>query len=621
MVPRRKPMKRSPANGGLTRRLYPTALFPMTDSSMEALAASQSSCEEGERPSAPQPDKARAWLAAAACSAYSFFTWLPVVCSAVLYAGYMDQFPNVPRRDASWPFTIMLVVINVGGVCYAISLQWLSERFLLIVAAILCTGSLFMSSFTHDILELVVLLGIFYGLGVAATSIVPTVLMVNHFDKYRATALALISGSVDVSGMLTPSLVQLFIDKYAFSGCLLLLGALSLNLFVACVFLKRPERHRPADEAVGNEQQNEIDTSRMEGSQTTLSAEAVTSLKRPITGRGDHSPLEECTTNAVKLQHSRGDVRTWLKNSVSLAMVHARPSKSSPGDNARDAEVQDDMHRPDTVKMMKQPSSLDLYTQFNETSEIGQLDSPGYKFGEAVIQLEKLTKSQEAEESGDVLEEASVVCERPSTSSAASRASGFVHKLWAVSTGYTWMVCLSKGAANFSSYTFSLVVVDYAHDSGVLGQKAALLPALFSLGCLIATLLTGPAVDRKWISKYAAMMLSCVVQAGALVASSAWRTFPVLAICSFLTGVGRGVRCFLFPVLISERCSLDDLPAALSLMNCACSIALFLRTPLIGFVRDSSGSYATLLLGLAAVNIFQLIVWLTYNTITKLHRS
>ncbi|KAL3189002.1 hypothetical protein MRX96_003148 [Rhipicephalus microplus] len=88
---------------------------------------------------------------------------------------------------------------------------------------------------------------------------------------------------------------------------------------------------------------------------------------------------------------------------------------------------------------------------------------------------------------------------------------GFIHKFRVVSTAYIWMVCMSKGASNFSSYTFSLVIVDYAHESGVLGQRAALMPALFSLGCLVATLMTGPAVDRSYISKYSVMMLSCVI--------------------------------------------------------------------------------------------------------------
>ncbi|KAL1436436.1 hypothetical protein MTO96_049670 [Rhipicephalus appendiculatus] len=286
-------MRLKRANGGMTRGLFVSDLFRMSGSSMEALAASRSSRSsiEERRPRSrhPRVDTARSWLAAAACSGYSFFTWLPVVCSAVLYAGYMDQYPDVARRDASWPFTIMLVVINVGGILYAVSLEWFTERALLILAAILCAGSLVVSSFTHEILELVVLLGVVYGMGVASTSIVPTVLMVHHFDKYRATALAIVSGSVDVSGMMTPSLVQLFIDKYGFSGCLLLLGGLTLNLFIACIFLKRPEEC--ADKTTGEvaaDEHMEGDTAK--ALNETTSTTGGLEPKQPGSGRGDHSP-------------------------------------------------------------------------------------------------------------------------------------------------------------------------------------------------------------------------------------------------------------------------------------------------------------------------------------------
>ncbi|EEC18976.1 hypothetical protein IscW_ISCW014383 [Ixodes scapularis] len=205
-------------------------------------------CSE-EQPWPPGADSGRAWMVAAACSWFSFFTWLPVVCSAVLYVAYMNQNPDVPRWEASWPFTIMLVVINAGGVVYAVASEWLTERSLLFVAAALCAGSLAISSFVHNIVTLVLFLGIVY---------------------------------VSDSGI----------------------------------------------------------------------------------------------------------------------------SKT-----------------------------------------------------------------------------------------------GFLQKLRSVSSVYTWTVCVSKGASNFSSYTFALVAVDYAHDVGVLGQKAALLPALFSSGCLVATLVTGPAVDRNLVSR------------------------------------------------------------------------------------------------------------------------
>lgn len=608
-------MRLKRANGGMTRGLLVSDLFRMSGSSMEPLAASRSSrssIEERTRSGHPRVDSARSWLAAAACSGYSFFTWLPVVCSAVLYAGYMDQYPDVARRDASWPFTIMLVVINVGGILYAVSLEWFTERALLILAAILCAGSLVVSSFTHDILELVVLLGVVYGMGVASTSIVPTVLMVYHFDKYRATALAIVSGSVDVSGMMTPSLVQLFIDKYGFSGCLLLLGGLSLNLFIACIFLKRPEKcadHTTEDSAADK---------CMEGD-TTKAPKKITSTaeglepKKPGSGRGDHSPKAGGTVIPA-WQQSRGDVRAWLRNTVSLAMVHARPSQNRHGDSARDIEEAPAKTARANAGIVNRVSSFKLYTKFNETADSAEIT--GLKSDREVVRLEKAARSPEIEESNEVSPQADVGDQEKSKGTAMGTF-GFIHKLRAVSTAYIWMVCLSKGASNFSSYTFSLVIVDYAHESGVLGQKAALMPALFSLGCLVATLTTGPAVDRSWVSKYSAMMLSCVIQTCALIASSVWKSFPVLALCAFLGGVGRGVRCFLFPVLISDRCSLNDLPAALSIMNAACSVALFLRTPVIGFMRDSSGTYATLLMCLAGINLFQLVVWFIYATVAK----
>lgn len=588
----------------------------MSSSSMEALAASRSSrshCEERRpRSGHPQMDTGRSWLAAAACSGYSFFTWLPVVCSSVLYAGYMDQYPEVARRDASWPFTIMLVAINVGGILYAVSLEWSTERALMILAAILCAGSLVISSFTHDILKLVVLLGVVYGMGVASTSIVPTVLIIHHFDKYRATALAIVSGSVDISGMMTPSLVQFFIEKYGFSGCLLLLGGLSFNLFIACIFLKRPESRAdnvtiesPADKRTQGDISNALN-------ETPSTIDGLES-KQPGSGRGDHSSNAGATDTPV-WQHSRGDVRTWLRNTVSLAMVHARPLKKRYSDNARDMEGAHSKTTCANAGVVNRMSSLKLYTKFNETGESVELTA--LKSDREVIQLEKATTSPDIEELNEISNEAAV-CHEERGNGAMSGTIGFIHKLRAVSTAYIWMVCISKGASNFSSYTFSLVIVDYAHESGVLGQRAALMPALFSLGCLVATLTTGPAVDRSYISKYSVMMLSCVIQTCALIASSVWKSFPVLATCAFLGGVGRGVRCFLFPVLLSDRCSLNDLPAALSIMNAVCSVALFLRTPVIGFMRDSSGTYATLLMCLAGVNVFQLVAWFIYATMAK----
>ncbi|CAN7990082.1 unnamed protein product, partial [Ixodes pacificus] len=528
-------------------------------------------------------------MVAAACSWFSFFTWLPVVCSAVLYVAYMNQNPDVPRRDASWPFTIMLVVINIGGVVYAVASEWLTERSLLFVAAALCAVSLAISSFVHDIVTLVLFLGIVYGLGVASTSIVPTILLLQHFGKYRATALALISGSVDISGMVTPSLVQLLVDRYNFSGCLLIMAGLSLNLFIACIFLRRPSWIEDKNDPHHTTASERLLTSGIDGTDMILKADSHTSTKIPAEDinreRGDDGPPLRTTKAPHKL--NEGILRSWFRSTVSLATVH-RGSATTSVDGAAKFGSQNMLHRKRDFNSHGSTLELDTGSLIAERSS---------QLGDAMVVKSKTETRLEAPSQGDVarpdkrttpdeIEERGFLKDTTGSSLTVSDGgiskTGFLQKLRSVSSVYTWTVCVSKGASNFSSYTFALVAVDYAHDVGVLGQKAALLPALFSSGCLVATLVTGPAVDRSLVSRHSALMVSFVVQAGALISVSTIRSFLVLALGSFLVGLGRGVRCFLFPVLVSDHCRLDDMPAALSIMNAVCSAVLFLRTPLIG---------------------------------------
>ncbi|KAM7282388.1 WD repeat-containing protein 62 isoform X1 [Ixodes scapularis] len=405
----------------------------------------------------------------------------------------------------------------------------------------------------------------------------------------KATALALISGSVDISGMVTPSLVQLLVDRYNFSGCLLIMAGLSLNLFIACIFLRRPSWIEDRDDLHTTITLERSLTSGIDGTGMILKADSHTSAKIPAEDinrrRGDDgSPLR--TTKAPhKLKE--GILRSWFGGTVSLATV-PRGSATRSVDGVAKFGSQRMLHRKGDFDCHGSTLELDTGSLIAERSN---------QLGDAAVVKSKTETRLEAPSQGDVarpdkratpdeIEERGFLNDTTESSLTVSDSgiskTGFLQKLRSVSSVYTWTVCVSKGASNFSSYTFALVAIDYAHDVGVLGQKAALLPALFSSGCLVATLVTGPAVDRNLVSRHSALMVSFVVQAGALISVSTIRSFLVLALGSFLVGLGRGVRCFLFPVLVSNHCRLDDMPAALSIMNAVCSVVLFLRTPLIG---------------------------------------
>lgn len=346
----------------------------------------------------------------------------------------------------------------------------------------------------------------------ASTSIVPTVLIMEHFNKYRATALGLVSGSVDISGMLTPSLVQFFLDKYGFSGCLLLLGGLSLNLFIACIFMKRPPKEDDSSitgvlDTIAGSQLPDCDTH----GETSKSLSARAGITGNNKGERGDVKQDRKDSPAPTKHKSIGDVRLWIRNTVSLAMVHGkRSSKSgdSPGKMPRD------VRRAKVIKedeLRSHVSSVELYAKrLVSNHNAGDLKSEGREGnGEISYAAANLSNRRTGTKIAQGMKEKN--SSRTSDNEVRSIApGGFLEKLRSVSNPYIWTVCTSKGAANFSSYTFGLVLVDYAHDVGVLGQRAALLPALFSSGCLVATLMTGPAVDRKWITRYAFLM-SCPV--------------------------------------------------------------------------------------------------------------
>lgn len=545
------------------------------------------------------PDGSLAWQVTAACSWFSFFAWLPVVCSPVLYAGYLDQFPSVPRRSASWPFTVMMAVINLGGVFYAIGAEWLSEQRLTLLAAVLCSGSLIVVSFANNVLLLVIFLGIAYGLGVASTSIIPTVLVIQHFTRYRATALGIVSGSIDISGMSTPSLTQLLIDIYGFSGCILILGALSFNLFIACFFLKR------APWVKKDERNNKCDSIRRTHNLNADSPISYRDLRlKELANESSTGDLHKGNAMTSDLQQgSRGDVR--IENSKAA-------HKCSNDDEIR-CWVQDDDGKLTETSRPSNVGNAENATA-NSSSETTIIPTSGAEFRDAW--QSSITTEGEGTMQKNILPSLSLQMESRLASSKDvwnySHLMNFLERLRSASSAYLWAVCITKGASNLCSYTFSLILVDYAHDAGVRAYRAATLPAIFSVGCLCGTLLTGPAVDRTWISKHSALTFSFVVQGVALVTVSWWDAYPLLGTGSFFVGFGRGIRCFLFPVLISDRCALRDLPVAFSIMNAVCSVALFLRTPVLGLLRDRSGSYATLLLTLATINVVQLALWLCH---------
>lgn len=416
------------------------------------------------------PDSRRAWYLGIFCTAYGFFGWVGLSSTPVLYVGLI-QYSGASREAASQPFTAMMCAYFTGSILYGALAQWFNEQKLLFCAAVIMSSTLFASYFIVDVKILTVVLGIGHGLGVASVGVVVSALLSQYFVKYRATAFALMSVTLSMTGVVFPPVAAYFVAQYGFSTSLLLLGALSLHLFLCCLPLgPQPWQKEPPPVVA------------------TLGA---TVQHRPVPGNAD------------------GHIEVSIR--------------------------------------CKQNTRKDT---------------------------------------------------------------GIFQKVRPFLRGVFPIVCTTNACGCFAIFTYTLTIMDFAHDCGFRGYQAAMLMTAMSIGWALASVSLAPAVDAGLTTKETVIFTSFVVQAVGF-ALMAWlgHLYGWLVTASVLVGWGQGSRGFLLFVFVPERFTKNQVPVAFALMSLSCTVPFLVRAPIIGYVRDTLGSYVMLMVGLTVMEVALAVCW------------
>uniref|UniRef100_A0A8C5IBV0 Monocarboxylate transporter 9 n=1 Tax=Junco hyemalis TaxID=40217 RepID=A0A8C5IBV0_JUNHY len=128
--------------------------------------------------------------------------------------------------------------LTEGPVC-SICVSSFGARPVAIFSGFMVAGGLMMSSFAPNIYFLYVSYGIVVGLGCGLLYTATVTITCQYFDKRRGLALGLISTGSSVGLFIYAALQRELIELYGLDGCLLIVGALSLNI-LACGSLMRP---------------------------------------------------------------------------------------------------------------------------------------------------------------------------------------------------------------------------------------------------------------------------------------------------------------------------------------------------------------------------------------------
>ncbi|KAF4084417.1 hypothetical protein AMELA_G00128300 [Ameiurus melas] len=108
-----------------------------------------------------------------------------------------------------------------------------------IFSGVMVAGGLMLSAFAPNIIFLIFSYGIVVGLGCGLVCAATLTITCQYFDKRRGLALGIVTTGTSVGGFIYASIQNKLIEQYGLDGCLLIVGAMALNL-IPCAGSMRP---------------------------------------------------------------------------------------------------------------------------------------------------------------------------------------------------------------------------------------------------------------------------------------------------------------------------------------------------------------------------------------------
>ncbi|CRK86960.1 CLUMA_CG000776, isoform A [Clunio marinus] len=205
------------------------------------------------------PDGGYAWLVL--CGAMLINILIPggaIKSFGILFVEFLEQMDASPTA-ASWiPALCYFLYSSLGPLSSILSVKY-SYRTVTLLGAGFCSAGMILTHWATSIEYLYISYGVFVGIG-AGLSFPPTVYIVtSYFTSKRGLANGLcISGSA-LGSILLPPLLRVLLDHYGYRGACLIMGAITLNCFIAAIYYDPVEMHMKKVKIEKSDEQDDDD--------------------------------------------------------------------------------------------------------------------------------------------------------------------------------------------------------------------------------------------------------------------------------------------------------------------------------------------------------------------------
>ncbi|KAM9336983.1 monocarboxylate transporter 9-like [Symphorus nematophorus] len=156
----------------------------------------------------------------------------------VLYPEWLLAFGEGKAKTACVGSVVTGVGLVVGPVCSLCVVNF-GARPIAVFSGVMVAGGLILSAFAPNVPFLIFSYGLVVGVGIGLLYAATVTITCLYFDRRRGLALGIMSTGTSAGGFLYATLQTELIELFGLEGCLLIVGALALNV-VACAGPMRP---------------------------------------------------------------------------------------------------------------------------------------------------------------------------------------------------------------------------------------------------------------------------------------------------------------------------------------------------------------------------------------------
>ncbi|XP_052058189.1 monocarboxylate transporter 3-like [Mytilus californianus] len=502
-------------------------------------------------------DRGWAWIVLAACFLRSFMVIGINKAFGMFFVEYIEAFES----NAS----TVSVIISTQQIMFSLSSfliltfgnRFFTFRPIIILGSVLMAAGYFLNAYAPNVQFLFLSQGVLFGIGQAAASGPSVVVLNSYFDKRRGLANSLANSGGSLGGLLLPLIIQALLETYGLQGAQIVISGMLLNIVVSGALL-RPMTNNVPQEKLNLEVKVE---------------------EEDETKNGNHIKIN---LNQEDLSLSADDIRSKLYKSEKAQKENEKLliNIPQPNNHYRMRTFSENLHEYRVTTVPRQtgiPNSADASKFTNLSNIFGSLADVSSSVQSVFLAKNvEITKRETADDE---------------TETCFSKYILSVINFKILRNHHLKLVYLLGFLAVFSARLQMAYIPPYARDCGISGRNISYLVTIIGTCDFFGRFGVALIADSKRVKLSSIISASLIIMGITSMCNSFIRDFHTFIAYCVIYGLFGGLYNSVVALLLVDAVGPKNLSPALAFAIQIHGISISAMAPILGFMRDSTGSY------------------------------